>query len=97
MKTDKNQPFSDYKTEDDLSGRQLPHGFRTEIRRLMQECHFVIKKPEAVPANLKRAKEILRDLTEGGYEINRDFVEARSLATVAVIVLEEVMKENDAE
>ncbi len=97
MQTDNNQPFGDHRTEDELSGRQLPHGYRTEIRRLMQECHFVIKKPEAVPANLERAKEILRDLTEGGYEINRDFVEARSLATVAVIVLEEVMKENDTE
>ena len=83
--------------KDELSGKQLPHGYRTEIRRLMQDCHFVIKKPEAVPENLRKAKEILSDLNEGGYEINRDFIEARSLATVAVIVLEEVMSENDSE
>ncbi len=97
MKTEENKPFGEHPVSADLSGKQLPHGYRTEIRRLMQDCHFVIKKPEAVPGNLEKAREILKDLTEGGYEINRDFIEARSLAAVAVIVLEEVMNENDAE
>ena len=77
-------------------GRELPHGYRTEIRRLMQECHFVIPRPELVPGNLRRAQEILDDLENGGYELSRDYVEARSLATVAVIVLKEVLEENDA-
>ena len=95
MKNDDNSPLDVQPGKDDLSGRQLPHGYRTEIRELMQDCHFVIKKPEKVPANLVRAKEILADLENGGYEINRDLIEAKSLATVAVIVLEEVMKEND--
>ena len=97
MKTDDNSSPCPEPVKDDLSGNKLPHGYRTEIRELMQDCHFVIKKPEKVPANLIRAKEILNDLEQGGYEINRDFIEARSLATVAVIVLEEVMKENDTE
>ncbi len=92
MKTDENHSFGEFKEHDDLSGRQLPHGYRTEIRALMQACHFVIPKPELVPKSLERAKEILDDLNNGGYEINRDFVEARSLATVAVIVLSEVME-----
>lgn len=96
MKTDTRTPASE-ESPDDLSGKQLPHGYRTEIRRLMQDCHFVIKKPEAVPENLALAKNILNDLLNGGYEINRDYIEARSLATVAVIVLEEVLKENDSE
>lgn len=97
METDENKAIELPAQKDELSGKQLPHGYRTEIRRLMQDCHFVIKKPEAVPENLRKAKEILSDLNEGGYEINRDFIEARSLATVAVIVLEEVMSENDSE
>lgn len=96
LKTEDNAPFGDFKENDDLSGNKLPHGFRTEIRKIMQNCHFVIPKPEAVPEGLKRSKEILENLVNGGYEINQDFVEARSLATVAVIVLEEVIK-NDAE
>ena len=80
---------------DDLSGRQLPHGYRTEIRRLMQESYFVIPEPEMMPGNLERITEILTDIISGGYEINRDFVEARSLATVAAIVLREVIKGYD--
>ncbi len=97
MKTDNNTPFADIGNDGNLEGKQLPHGYRTEIRKLMQDCHFVIKKPEAVPANLARAREILDDLLNGGYEINRDFIEARSLAQVAVIILEEVLSENDSE
>ena len=97
MKTDENLPFEEFKTTEDLSGKPLPTGYRTEIRKLMQDCHFVIKKPELAPQGLKRAKEILADLNSGTYEINQDFVEARSLATAAVIILEEVISENDTE
>lgn len=97
LKTENNAPFGEFTEHDNLSGNKLPHGFRTEIRKIMQDCHFVIPKPEAVSAGLKRSKEILDDLLSGGYEINQDFVEARSLATVAVIVLGEVLKENDTE
>ena len=97
LKTEDNAPFDEFAETENLSGNKLPHGFRTEIRRIMQDCHFVIPKPEAVSDGLKRSKEILDDLLNGGYEINQDFVEARSLATVATIVLEEVLKENDTE
>lgn len=97
LKNETNEPFGDFNEYDNLSGNKMPHGFRTEIRKIMQDCHFVIPKPEAVQSGLERSKEILNDLLNGGYEINQDFVEARSLATVAVIVLEEVLKENDTE
>ncbi len=92
--TENNTPFGDFTENENLSGNRMPHGFRTEIRRIMQDCHFVIKKPEAVPAGLKRSKEILDNLLNGGYEINQDFVEARSLATIATIVLEEVLQDD---
>ena len=52
-------------------------------------------KPELIPESLKRAKEILTDLTGGEYETDHNFVEARSLATVACIVLEEVLRKDD--
>ncbi len=92
---EENKPFGEFCVHDDLSGRQLPHGYRTEIRRLMQESYFVIPEPEMMPGNLERITEILTDIISGGYEINRDFVEARSLATVAAIVLREVIKGYD--
>ena len=96
LKTENNAPFEHITDHGDLSGSKMPHGYRTEIRQIMQDCHFVIPKPENVPAGLKRAREILHEILNGGYEINQDFVEARSLATVASIVLEEVSNEHDA-
>lgn len=74
-----------------LEGGPLPHGYRTEIRSIMQEAHFVIPKPEAVAPGLKRVNEIKEHLEHGGYAITPDWVEARSLATVASIILQEVL------
>lgn len=74
----------------DLSGASLPHGLRTEIRAVIQDAHFVIPKPEKVPDGLKRLEEIRIQLETGGYALCSDFVEARSLATVAALILEEV-------
>ena len=72
------------------SGRELPHGYRTEIRSIMQSCHFVLPTPQAVPAGLERARRILSELKENSYRLTPDFVEAKSLATVACIILGEL-------
>ncbi|MBR2177250.1 MAG: L-aspartate oxidase [Clostridia bacterium] len=95
MCSDDNASFGEFTQQEDLSGKPLPHGFRTEIRKLMQDCYFVIPDPAIAPESLKRSKEILSDIISGGYEINRDFVEARSLAMVAAIVFKEVISKND--
>ncbi len=94
LSEENNAPFEHIPPVDDLSGNGMPKGFRTEIRKIVQDCHFVIPKPEKVANGLKRTEEILDNIVSGGYEINRDFVEARSLATVAAIILREV-NEND--
>ena len=95
LKNEDNAPVPAFAEHEDLSGNTLPHGFRTEIRHIMQDCYFVIPKPELIPEGVRRCKEILTDLTGGEYAVDRDFVEARSLATVACIVLEEVQKQNE--
>lgn len=77
-----------------LNGNKLPQGLRTEIRKILQTTHFVIPEPQAVPDGLKRAREIKEQLLTGGYEIDHNFVEARSLATIACIILEEVSKDD---
>lgn len=79
-----------------LDGNELPQGLRTEIRKIMQTAHFVIPDPSAVPAGLKRAREIRDFLLNGNFKIDHNFVEARSLACVACIILEEV-SQNDTE
>jgi len=70
----------------------IPHGFRTEIRHILQQSYFVLPDMESVRRGLPRIKEIYRQLVEGDYLINADYVEAKSLATVAWLILEEVAR-----
>ena len=60
----------------------------------MQHTHFVIPNPEAVPQGLARAKEILHLIETGGFALSYDLTEAKSLATVACLILEDVLKKN---
>lgn len=96
LKEEKNNSFDYIPAPRSLEGNPLPSGLRTEIRAILQDTHFVIPKPENVEKGLERAKEILNQIINGGYTINQDFIEARSLATVACLILEEVM-EDDAQ
>jgi L-aspartate oxidase len=73
------------------AGAPLPHGLRTEIRALVQDVHFVLPKPERVPQAYKRLCEIQAQLATGGYALTADYVEARSLADIAVMMLKEVL------
>lgn len=71
--------------------RRLEPGFRTEIRQILQKAWFVIPDYDAVPEGLRRAEEILHTLRTGDYALTADYIEAKSLATVCVIILREVM------
>jgi len=51
----------------------------------------IIKDPSLAKEGLKEVEGILRDLLENNYEITSDFVEAKSLATVATIILREAV------
>ena len=70
---------------------QLPHGFRTEIRHLMQNGYFVIPDKQASLEGYERICEIKKDLESGNYIVNADFIEAKSLATIAYLILKEVI------
>ena len=56
----------------------------------MQDTYFVIPKLDKVEESYKRVDEIVNKLITTKYEINADYVEARSLAIVAGIILGEV-------
>lgn len=71
-------------------GKALPKGIRTEIRSIMQDVYFVIPKLDKIEESYKRVDEILTRLITEKYEITPDYVDARSLAVVAGIILEEV-------
>ena len=56
----------------------------------MQDTYFVIPNYDNVDNAYEEVKDILNKLNNTNYEITPDFVEARSLATVAKIILEEI-------
>ncbi len=70
----------------------IPHGFRTEARKIMQQSHFVIPDKQAAAEGFRRIEEIRNTLLSGGYRVDTNFVEAKSLVTVAYIILKEVMQ-----
>lgn len=97
LKAGQGAPLGDAPLAPSTEGKPLPHGLRTEIRRIMQHTHFVLPSPESVPEGLRRTREILEQVKTGGYALNPDFVEAKSLATVACLILEDVLQKSNGE
>ena len=71
-------------------GEELPKGIRTEIRHIMQKSYFVVPNYEEAAKGLVRVSEIKEMLDKGNYALTPDYIEAKSLATIAYIVLGEV-------
>ena len=72
-------------------GKPLPTGIRTEIRHIMQRSYFVVPDYKEAQKDIKRVAELKELLDNGGYEVTPDYIEAKSLTTVAYIVLSEVV------
>ena len=70
---------------------ETPKGIRTQIRHNMQKSYFVIPDKKSAVEGFERVKEIRSMLINGKYKINSDYVEAKSLATVAYLILKEVI------
>lgn len=85
------EEFEDHIFEEDPEAVSIPHGFRTELRRIMQNSYFVIPDKKAAVEGFERVKEIKKELTSGKYIVNPDFIEAKSLATIAYLILKEVI------
>lgn len=88
-------PASDYEqTEKQFrspDGNTLPTGLRTEIRHIMQKSYFVVPNLDEARKNLPRVREIKELLDNGGFALTPDYVEARSIATCAYIILNEIV------
>lgn len=79
-----------------ITGAKMPGGFRSQIRALMQDAYFVLPKPEKYEENYKKTEDIIRCLFSENYEITSDLIEAKSIAIVAAIILDEVREgQND--
>lgn len=84
--------FEAYDFNVDTNAQHIPTGLRTEIRKIMQSSYFVIPEVSKLKDGLERITQIKNLLDNGNFKIDRDYVEARSLATVAFIVLSEANK-----
>ena len=70
----------------------LPEGIRTQIREIMQKSHFVLPDATAAEKGLKTIETIRRRLDNKQFEKTVDYCEAKSLATVAALILRGAMK-----
>ena len=75
----------------DENAPEIPHGIRTEIRHIMQRSYFVIPDMQEALKGFERISEIKRMLEAGNFKIDHNYVEAKSLATVAYLILKEVI------
>lgn len=85
--------FEDYAFSKPEAAGQIPHGIRTETRAIMQKAYFVTPDRTAAKEGFERICKLKEQLDNAAYEVNRDYVEARSLVTVAYIILKEVIEE----
>ena len=76
-----------------VDGAPMPTGTRTQIRTIMQKSHFVIPNTEAARKYRHEVEEIAARLTSKPFQITNDYLEAKSLATIASIVLKEVSQQ----
>lgn len=77
-----------------ITGKKMPDGFRSRIRAILQDAYFVLPKPEKYEESYHSVEEIIRTLFSESYEISSDLVEAKSIAVVASIILDEVREGN---
>lgn len=83
--------FDEYDFKPSATTEVIPKGIRTEIRRIMQKSYFVVPDMKAAVEGYERICEIKNHLETADYVVNADYIEAKSLATVAYIILKEVI------
>mgnify|MGYP002624765415 CR=1 FL=1 len=70
---------------------KIPEGIRRRIRKIMQSAYFVLPNVSKLREGLEEVTAIRDMLTQNEYRLDRDYIEAKSLATVACIVLTEAV------
>ena len=84
--------FEEYTFTVDKNAPEMPTGLRTQIRSIMQKAYFVLPNIQQLGPGLEKVTQIKDMLYSGNFKVNKDYVEAKSLATVAYIVLSEAWK-----
>lgn len=71
---------------------EIPTGIRTEIRAIMQQSDFVIPRVDIAKGSIGRVQSLKELLDTHPYKVTPAYVEARSLATIAYLILKEVIQ-----
>ena len=69
----------------------LPHGYRTQIRHLLQQGIYVVPDVKAAKESISKVDEILQILEKDDYVLTIDLIEARNTAIIAKIILNDVI------
>lgn len=72
-------------------GKPIPKGVRTKIRTIMQDAYFVIPNKEKLKENFPEIIKIKEMLENGNWLVDSNYIIAKSLATIAYIILKEVL------
>ncbi len=83
--------FAEHVFETHTDKPVIPKGIRTEVRKIMQESAFVIPDKESAVRGFERVKELRNLIHSENYCVNRDYVEANSLVTIAYLILREII------
>lgn len=67
----------------------IPHGIRTELRKILQENYFVIPNTEHMQEAYDRVTELIQLIACEDWRMDQDYLEAKSQATCAYLILEE--------
>jgi len=74
-------------------GAPMPSGMRTAIRNMLQKSYFVIPDIDMALKYSPEIENIKNRLYRGKFQITTDYLEARSLARVASIIIGEVVNQ----
>jgi len=74
-------------------GAPMPSGMRTAIRSMMQKAYFVIPDIDTAVKYSSEIEDIKNRLYRNKFQITTDYLEARSLARVASIIIGEVVNQ----
>lgn len=88
-------PVAPYSFPDVSQGEPIPAGIRTQVRQIMQKAYFVKPNPEEIEEGFSQIAKLKDMLENGNYRVDVDFIQAKSLVTVAYIILKEVMEDKE--
>lgn len=84
--------FAEAEFDPHTENPHIPKGYRTATRNIMQEACFVMPDKAAAAEGLERVKKMREDLISGNYYVDADFVLAKSIVTIAYIILGEILQ-----